>query len=147
MVSLMISQNEIKMSDERVYRILEVIHSKHYEGLIDLWRKMGKTAIRDCRRSRAFDDEGCICSEYSIMHCVGRYYNKKQRVSMGDELDYLANVLGFLVMERHDKIKTWFVRLELTEKGKKYLDMYYSLLASVDFFNGLVGKNVIKNKK
>lgn len=146
MVSLMISsqQNEIKMSDERVYRVLEAIHAKHYEGLIDVWRNMGKTAIRDCRRNHAFDDEGCICSEYSIMHCVGRYYNKKHKISMGDELDYLANELGLLTLERHDTIKTWFVRLELTDKGRRYLDVYYNLLASVDFFNGLVGNSVRK---
>lgn len=136
----------VKMSDERVYRILEAIHAKHYEGLIDVWRNMGKTAIRDCRRSKSLGDEGCICSEYSIMHCVGRYYNKKHKVTMGEELDYLAYVLGLLALERHATIKTWFVRLELTDKGRHYLDLYYSLLSSVDFFNGLVGKNVRKKK-
>lgn len=129
--------NESRMSDERVFRYLEVIHTKQYERFVDIWRTIGRTHIRENKRKKGFIDFGCVCSANTLTQCIGR--RKVKGWSIESEVEFMK-AQGLLELERSVDNPSWYTRLELTDKGKRFLDVYYSMLEMVSFFDKLSGK-------
>lgn len=133
--------NETRISDERVFRMLEAIHTKSYERFIDIRSRMGKSNIREKRRKPGFYDMGCVCSAHTILQCVGRV-TSKNKSHLEREIDYICDELGLIILERYKDNPSWYTRLELTAKGRQYLNTYHTMLDMVNYFTPLLDSAV-----
>jgi len=124
-----------ELSDYSIYRILDVVRTKSY-------RKFVERNPRSRYRGRdSLEQLGCVCSASTIKMVLGSPSPAKIHeiieTMYGLGLVYVE-VLDNALHSRHTNGKyAWYRRLELTDKGSRYIQIYEEMLAMCDDFKKL----------